>query len=75
VKRPLNAFMLYRRTFQKMVSVFCKGEKENHQEISKATGYCWRNLEPQKIHDIFERLYALERQHHKLAHPEYKYDP
>ncbi|UKZ78068.1 hypothetical protein TrVFT333_005802 [Trichoderma virens FT-333] len=56
VKRPLNAFMLYRRTFQKMVSVFCKGEKENHQEISKATGYCWRNLEPQKIHDIFERL-------------------
>ncbi|TFB05810.1 hypothetical protein CCMA1212_002364 [Trichoderma ghanense] len=73
IKRPLNAFMLYRRSYQNIAKAYCS--KDNHQQVSAICGLSWRNLEQQEVKLAFKDLADVERRKHGEAFPEYKYDP
>ncbi|KAL6858648.1 hypothetical protein J3F83DRAFT_354168 [Trichoderma novae-zelandiae] len=73
IKRPLNAFMLYRRSYQNVAKAYCS--KDNHQQVSAICGLSWRNLEQEKVKLAFKDLADVERRNHGEAFPEYKYDP
>ncbi|OTA01930.1 hypothetical protein A9Z42_0022690 [Trichoderma parareesei] len=73
IKRPLNAFMLYRRSYQNIAKAYCS--KDNHQQVSAICGLSWRNLEQPEVKLAFKDLADVERRKHGEAFPEYKYDP
>ncbi|KAM0249193.1 hypothetical protein ACHAQJ_009137 [Trichoderma viride] len=73
VKRPLNAFMLYRKSYQNVAKTCCT--KNNHQQVSTVCGDSWTNCEPAEVVSEFNRLAIVERQMHEEAFPNYKYDP
>lgn len=73
IRRPLNAFMLYRKTYQEVAKSLCT--KTNHQQISTICGRSWRDLEPLRIRKKFEQLAQVEKRKHIEAHPGYKYIP
>src|SRR5690606_16628373 len=49
-------------------------EDTNHQQISRTCGYGW-GIEPPHIRDRFGLLASIERDNHKIAHPDYKFTP
>ncbi|KAL7942284.1 hypothetical protein V8C42DRAFT_331890 [Trichoderma barbatum] len=73
IKRPLNAFMLYRRTFQDVAKSYCT--RNNHQQVSTVCGESWTTCEPADITALYNDLATAERQMHETAFPNYKYDP
>lgn len=73
IKRPLNAFMLYRKFYQDVAKTCCT--KNNHQQVSTVCGDSWKNCEPSHLVHEFTRLAAEERRKHVEAFPSYKYDP
>lgn len=73
IKRPLNAFMLYRRSYQNVAKTCCT--RNNHQQVSAVCGDSWTTCEPSEVVSEFNRLATIERQMHELAFPNYKYDP
>ncbi|KFA60000.1 hypothetical protein S40285_08558 [Stachybotrys chlorohalonatus IBT 40285] len=73
IKRPLNAFMLYRKTYQEVAKTQCS--KNNHQHVSTVCGTSWRELEPVSVRRRFEQLAQVEKEMHAEAHPGYKYIP
>ena len=73
VKRPLNAFMLYRKAYQNVAKTQCK--RDNHQQVSSVCGESWKTREPSSIIDHFNHLASVEKQLHERAFPEYRYDP
>ncbi|UKZ92527.1 uncharacterized protein TrAFT101_007476 [Trichoderma asperellum] len=73
IKRPLNAFMLYRKFYQDVAKTCCT--KNNHQQVSTVCGDSWKNLESSQLVREFTRLAAEERKRHVEAFPSYKYDP
>lgn len=72
VKRPMNAFMLYRKAYQNVAKTQCP--QNNHQQVSKVCGAGWP-MEPKLIRDQFDEWARLERSNHQKAHPEYKFTP
>ncbi|KAL1843141.1 hypothetical protein VTJ49DRAFT_2891 [Mycothermus thermophilus] len=72
VKRPMNAFMLYRKAYQGRAKE-CVGQ-HNHQVVSKVCGLSWP-LEPEHIREQFKAWADLERDNHQKAHPNYKFTP
>lgn len=72
VKRPMNAFMLYRKAFQNRTKEWKK--HDNHQVISQVCGTSW-NMEAQELRDQYDNWAKIERANHKLAFPEYKFAP
>lgn len=72
IKRPMNAFMLYRKAYQEVAKTQCV--KNNHQHVSKVCGAGW-SLEPVEIHEEFNEWARLERSNHQQAHPGYKFTP
>ncbi|RDA85139.1 hypothetical protein CP532_1566 [Ophiocordyceps camponoti-leonardi (nom. inval.)] len=76
VKRPLNAFLLYR----KHVIVFIKKtflaeeNKNNQQVVSRICGDSWK-METDEIKAKFKRLAQEEKKMHGEAFPGYKYTP
>ncbi|OAA64080.1 HMG box protein [Cordyceps fumosorosea ARSEF 2679] len=73
IKRPLNAFMLYRKAYQEVAKLQCS--RTNHQQISTICGNSWNSLETEKLKNEFQRLASTEKQNHEEAFPTYKYDP
>ncbi|KAI1636565.1 hypothetical protein F4809DRAFT_377511 [Biscogniauxia mediterranea] len=72
IKRPMNAFMLYRKAYQNRTKALRK--QQNHQFISQVCGVGW-NMEPQDLRDRFDELAKIERENHRLAFPDYKFSP
>lgn len=73
VKRPLNAFMLYRKSYQNVAKTCCT--RNNHQQVSAVCGDSWTSCESPDVVGEFNRLATIERQMHEQAFPNYKYDP
>ncbi|KAI1640759.1 hypothetical protein F4809DRAFT_661726 [Biscogniauxia mediterranea] len=72
IRRPLNAFMLYRKSYQGPAKLW--SDESNHQNISKTCGASWRMETPQ-VRDRFAAFAAMELDNHRLAFPDYKYTP
>jgi hypothetical protein len=72
IKRPLNAFMLYRKFYQDVAKTCCT--KNNHQQVSTVCGESWKR-ESKHLKSEFARLASEERKMHVEAFPSYKYDP
>ncbi|KAI5862715.1 hypothetical protein GGS23DRAFT_88967 [Durotheca rogersii] len=72
VKRPMNAFMLYRKAYQNRTKEWKK--HDNHQVISQVCGTSW-NMESQELRDQYDAWAKIERANHKLAFPDYKFAP
>lgn len=72
IKRPLNAFMLYRKFYQDVAKTCCT--KNNHQQVSTVCGESWKR-EPKHLKTEFAHLASEERRMHVEAFPSYKYDP
>ena len=75
VKRPLNAFMLYRKAYKHVAMAQLKKENQDNQAVSRICGYSWSSLEAEDVRKRFKNLAATETKKHKEAHPEYKYIP
>lgn len=72
IKRPMNAFMLYRKAYQNRAKGWCS--QHNHQVVSQVCGQSWP-LEPDRIRQQFNDWAKLERDNHQKAHPGYKFTP
>jgi hypothetical protein len=72
IKRPMNAFMLYRKAYQNLAKNLCT--QNNHQLVSKICGGGWP-VEPDHIREQFNEWAKIERANHQLAHPGYKFTP
>lgn len=72
VKRPMNAFMLYRKAFQNRTKEWKK--HDNHQVISQICGASW-GIEPDELKGQFDEWAKIERENHKRAFPDYKFAP
>lgn len=68
VKRPLNAFMLYRKDKQTEIPT------SNHQSVSRIIGAMWKS-ESADTKAKYNALAQKEREKHRLAYPGYKYSP
>ncbi|OAA65147.1 HMG box protein [Akanthomyces lecanii RCEF 1005] len=73
VKRPLNAFFLYRKAYQNIAKDHCTGK--NHQQVSDICGSSWSRLETDNVITLFRQLAQTEAQLHQEAFPTYKYKP
>lgn len=76
VKRPLNSFMLYRRsqTQSAMAQAMSNHLKLNHQNISQIIGLMWQT-ESQELKDLFSSFASQEKSLHKAMYPDYKFSP
>ena len=72
IKRPMNAFMLYRKAYQNRAKDWCS--QHNHQVVSQVCGDSWP-LEPEHIRLQFNEWAKLERDNHQKSHPGYKFTP
>jgi hypothetical protein len=72
IKRPMNAFMLYRKAFQNRIKSW--QTNDNHQGVSKVAGDGWP-LESDETHDQFKEWARVERDMHAAAFPDYKFAP
>ncbi|KAK4239462.1 hypothetical protein C8A03DRAFT_14167 [Achaetomium macrosporum] len=72
VKRPMNAFMLYRKAYQQRAKEWAS--QHNHQIVSRVCGMSWP-LEPEHIRQQFKSWADIERDNHQKAHPNYKFTP
>ncbi|KKF96304.1 Transcription factor ste11 [Ceratocystis platani] len=72
VKRPMNAFMLYRKAHQMLAKTICC--QKNHQYVSQICGDSWA-IEPMAIREKFNVWAKIERINHQTAHPEYRFSP
>ena len=74
VKRPLNAFILYRKAYQEVAKTQCN-RQNSHQQVSSICGVSWNDYEPPSVIERFRELATTEKQMHERAFPTYKYDP
>lgn len=72
IKRPMNAFMLYRKAYQARTKDWCL--HNNHQVVSQVCGDSWP-LEPPELRERFIEWARIERENHQRAHPGYKFTP
>ncbi|KAL2154091.1 hypothetical protein VTH82DRAFT_2767 [Thermothelomyces myriococcoides] len=72
VKRPMNAFMLYRKAYQQRAKEWAS--QHNHQVVSRVCGLSWP-LEPEHVRQQFKLWADTERDNHQKAHPDYKFTP
>ncbi|KAH8197532.1 hypothetical protein TruAng_008315 [Truncatella angustata] len=72
IKRPMNAFMLYRKGWQNRIKEM--QSNENHQGVSRVAGDGWA-LEPEHIRNQFNKWSEVERDMHAQAFPNYKFKP
>lgn len=70
IKRPMNAFMLYRKAYQKIALEKCG--QINQQMVSKVCGDSWL-LEPNHIRVQFKEWAKTDRDSHQKAYPHYRF--
>lgn len=76
VKRPLNSFMLYRKSQTQSAMAYAVHSqlKLNHQNISQIIGLMWQT-ECKEVKDQFARFAGKEKELHRVLHPDYKFCP
>lgn len=76
VKRPLNSFMLYRKSQTQSAMAYAVHSqlKLNHQNISQIIGLMWQT-ESKEVKDQFARFAGKEKELHRVLHPDYKFCP
>lgn len=72
VKRPMNAFLLYRAAFTELALWWL--EQKDYEMVSIVVGLSW-NMEAERVKDKYKSLANLEKRHHMKAHPQYKFRP
>ena len=72
IKRPMNAFMLYRKAYQLRAKEWAS--QHNHQVVSRVCGLSWP-MEPEHVREQFKAWAETERDNHQKAHPDYKFTP
>ncbi|KAK8138655.1 hypothetical protein PG984_002035 [Apiospora sp. TS-2023a] len=72
IKRPMNAFMLYRKHHQNRVKM--RFSHENHQIVSAVCGQGWAQ-EPKEVIEQYNEWARIERDNHARAFPDYKFTP
>lgn len=72
IKRPMNAFMLYRKHHQNRVKM--RFSHENHQIVSAVCGQGWAQ-ELKEVIDQYNEWARIERDNHARAFPDYKFTP
>ena len=91
IKRPMNAFMLYRKAYQNRTKEWKRLDDIRRKEESASEGkpekghdnhqvisqVCGAswNMEPQDLRDQYDEWAKIERNNHKLAFPDYKFAP
>ncbi|KAK5628227.1 hypothetical protein RRF57_003942 [Xylaria bambusicola] len=91
VKRPMNAFMLYRKAYQNRTKEWKRLDDIRRKEESASEGKPEKghdnhqvisqvcglswNMEPQDLRDQYDEWAKIERNNHKLAFPDYKFAP
>ncbi len=91
VKRPMNAFMLYRKAYQNRTKEWKRLDDIRRKEESASEGKPEKghdnhqvisqvcgiswNIEPQDLRDQYDEWAKIERNNHKLAFPDYKFAP
>ncbi|KAI0398456.1 hypothetical protein F5Y17DRAFT_4495 [Xylariaceae sp. FL0594] len=91
VKRPMNAFMLYRKAYQNRTKEWkrlddirrreeraSEGKPEKgHDNHQVISQVCGLswNMEPQELRDQYDEWAKIERNNHKIAFPDYKFAP
>ena len=73
VRRPANAFMLYRSWLIKSGRIPKEVEKRQ-QNISRVAGDCWRLLTAKEKEEWHDKAEVVKKEHIKL-YPEYKFTP
>lgn len=76
VKRPLNSFMLYRKSQTQSAMAYAMHSqlKLNHQNISQIIGLMWQT-ESKQVKDQFASFAGKEKELHRVLHPDYKFCP
>ncbi|KAI1870039.1 hypothetical protein JX265_006209 [Neoarthrinium moseri] len=72
IKRPMNAFMLYRKAWQNRIKAW--QTNDNHQGVSKVAGDGWP-LESDELRQQYTDWATQERDMHSKAFPDYKFMP
>ncbi|OJT14299.1 Sporulation minus regulator 2 [Trametes pubescens] len=73
IRRPLNAFMLYRRDFNDRLKE--TGDRPFQQNLlSKTVGEQW-NKEPDDVKEHYKELAMAEQEKHRRKYPGYKFKP
>ncbi|OGM39395.1 hypothetical protein ABOM_012138 [Aspergillus bombycis] len=72
VKRPMNAFLLYRATYTELALWWL--EQNSYELVSMVVGQSW-NMEAENVKDKYRALASLEKQNHIKAHPQYRFRP
>ncbi|KAI8629385.1 hypothetical protein F5Y19DRAFT_80267 [Xylariaceae sp. FL1651] len=91
VKRPMNAFMLYRKAYQNRTKEWKKHDdirkraerasegkpEKGHDNHQVISQVCGIswNMEPQELRDQYDEWAKIERNSHRLAFPDYKFAP
>ncbi|KAI0404917.1 hypothetical protein F4802DRAFT_615127 [Xylaria palmicola] len=91
VKRPMNAFMLYRKAYQNRTKEWKRLDDIRRKEASAGEGKPEKghdnhqvisqvcglswNMEPQELRDQYDEWAKIERENHKKAFPDYKFAP
>lgn len=76
IKRPLNSFMIYRRsqTQRAMINARRQNMKLDHKTISSVIGLLWQT-ERATVQDYFIQLSAIEKSRHRMLFPGYRFQP
>lgn len=76
VKRPLNSFMLYRKSQTQSAMAYAVHSelKLNHQNISQIVGLMWQT-ESKEVKEQFAHFAGREKEIHRVLHPDYKFCP
>lgn len=77
VRRPMNAFMLYKCAYHKRTQeLFIQKELQavSQQNISRVVGASW-GIETCHIRQKYKSLARIDRDNHKMTFPDYKFKP
>jgi HMG (high mobility group) box len=74
IPRPPNAFILFRSDFWAREKQKPNPVENNHRDISRIAGHCWRNLDAISKQYYQDRALQL-RELHRQQYPDYKFKP
>ncbi|KAF3031142.1 hypothetical protein E8E12_001164 [Didymella heteroderae] len=72
IKRPLNAFMLYRFAYINRARAWCLDNQQNN--LSIIIGKSWF-MENDGVCSAYREYAREEKVNHRIAHPDYKFRP
>ena len=73
IKRPCNAFILF-RSHAVTTNLVPKEVERDHRNISRIISHMWHNLNADE-RKMWEMQADIEKQRHRQQHPNYKYRP